>query len=65
MNEFIQVETKDGMRRFVNVRYIEEIIENHNGCTIYLAFNCPSAVEQDYIDTFIPYDEVIDKIRKE
>lgn len=66
MNGFIEIKPAGGGgRRLVNIRHIEEIIENADGaCTIYLAFICPDAVEQDYIDTNYSFEQMVDMIRR-
>ena len=50
-NYFLDICDTKGVRHLVNLRYIEEIVEAEDGggCWIHLAFNCPNAVEQDYI----------------
>lgn len=65
MAKFIKILDTNGKRRAINVSYIEEVIENDEGCTIYLAFNTPNAIEQDYIKTDIAYDKIIKNIKKE
>ncbi len=64
MRGFIQIKSKEGKWRCINIKYIEEVIETEKGCTIYLAFNCPSATEQDYIETDKSYDEVVTMLWK-
>lgn len=63
MKGFIEIETTTGQRRIINIRLIEEVIENRVGtCTIYMAFNVPNATEQDYIDTENSFDEIVELI---
>lgn len=59
MKGFIEVIDKNGRKHLINVRYIEEVYsDDKDDCYIYLAFNCPGAVEQDYIFVYKPYDEI-------
>ena len=66
MSNFIEIVGKeDKKRRFINVNHIEVVTEvNENRCNIYLAFNSPHALEQDYYELDKPYDEVISMIVK-
>lgn len=59
MAKFIEVTSRDGTKRLINVNLIEEVqaVENDEA-VIYLAFNCPNAFEQDYIRTKESYSEV-------
>ena len=65
MNGFIEITPAGGgNRRLINIRHIEEVIENADGaCTIYMAFNVPDAIEQDYIDTNNSFDEIVEMIK--
>lgn len=64
MKGFIEVTTKNGTH-LLNMKYIEDVWEDENGeCTIYLAFNAPDAVKQDYILPYESYDEVKKKIEE-
>ena len=57
MKQFIEIKYKDGKRTLLNINYIEQVIEHGDGsCTIYIAFNCPNAIEQDFIDVNMTYD---------
>ena len=64
MSGFIEVTRKNGHRRLINIRHIEEVMEtsNKNICSIYMAFNIPNAIEQDYIEVAESYDAIIEKI---
>ena len=42
----------------LNVNHIEQVKGTSFGSTIYLAFNCPNAYEQDYIVVEESYDKV-------
>lgn len=56
---FIEVVCKRKKRHFINIRYIEEVIEcDEGGCYIYLAHNCPDATEQDYYLVNEPYEVI-------
>lgn len=63
---FIEIKAFDAdNRRFVNIRHIEEVVEvDKNMCRIYMAFNVPDAVEQDYFEVNQTYDEIVSMIRK-
>ena len=48
-----------GKETIINTRWIEEIAQDEDGsCVIYLAFNCPGGVDQDYIAPDESYQEV-------
>ena len=60
---FIAIIGKDGKRRLLNVRHIEEVCEvGEHHCNIYMAFNTPNAIEQDYFQVRQSYDEIVDLI---
>lgn len=62
---FIEIVDKNRKRRFINVDFIEEIAEiDEERCYIYLGFNCPNAIEQDYFEVNIPYARLVSMIRK-
>lgn len=61
MLKFFIVHSK-GQRRFVNLDWVEEIRDEGDHATIYLAFNCPNAYSQDYVKTDETFDEVLKKI---
>ena len=64
MKGFIEVTTENGTH-LLNMKYIEDVWEDEDGeCTIYLAFNAPDAVKQDYILPYESYDEVKKKIEE-
>lgn len=64
MKGFIEVTTENGTH-LLNMKYIEDVWEDEDGeCTIYLAFNAPDAVKQDYILPHESYDEVKRKIEE-
>ena len=49
MEQFIEVHIKEE-KRLINLRWVEEIRENPDGCaTIFFAFNCPNSIDQDYM----------------
>lgn len=64
MSGFIEIIDKNKNRRLLNVRHIEEVAEKitKDGCYIYLAFNTPNAIEQDYFEVAESYSSVIEKI---
>ena len=64
MSGFIEIVDKNKNRRLLNVRYIEEVSEKitKDGCYIYLAFNAPNAIEQDYFEVAESYDAITEKI---
>jgi uncharacterized protein YlzI (FlbEa/FlbD family) len=64
MSGFIEVICSDGRKRLLNIRHIEEVVENatKDGCFIFMAFNCPDAIEQDYFEVKESYDAIIQKI---
>lgn len=66
MKGFIEIKARErGLRRLVNIRHIEEVWEEREGsCTIYLAFICPDAADQDYIETCQSYEEIVEMIRR-
>ena len=58
MKGFIEVTAKNGTH-LLNVKHIEDVWKDKDGkFTIYLAFNAPDAVKQDYILPYESYDEV-------
>ena len=62
MERFIEVHIKQE-KRLINLRWVEEIHESPDGCaTIYFAFNCPNAIDQDYMKVDESYNEVFRKI---
>ena len=64
MKGFIEVTTENGTH-LLNMKYIEDVWEDEDReCTIYLAFNAPDAVKQDYILPYESYDEVKKKIEE-
>lgn len=64
MKGFIEVTTENGTH-LLNMKYIEDVWEDEDGeCTIYLAFNAPDAVKQDYILPYESYNEVKKKIEE-
>jgi hypothetical protein len=59
MENFIEVHINEE-RRLINLRWVEEIHENTDGCaTIYFAFNCPNTIDQDYMKVDESYDEIL------
>lgn len=65
MKGFIEIVGKDGKKRLLNVRYIEEVCEiGEHHCDIYLAFNCPNATDQDYYQVRQSYDEIVALIKE-
>lgn len=60
MRRFIEIIDSNKKRRFLNIKYIEEVAESDkSSCYIYMAFNCPNAIEQDYFLVNKSYDEII------
>ena len=57
MAEFIEVTCGDD-KWLLNVNIIEQVKGSSFGATIYLAFNCPNAIEQDYIVVEESYEKV-------
>lgn len=57
---FIEVTAIDNQKRLLNVSHIEEVWNN----TIYLMFNFPNMMEQDYIDCQETYEEIKQKIKE-
>ena len=64
MSGYIEIIYKNKNRQLLNVRHIEEVAEKitKDGCYIYLAFNAPNAIDQDYFDVAESYDSIIEKI---
>lgn len=65
MKRFIEItsNTPNKKRHFININYIEEIVESDkNSCYIYMAFNCPDAYEQDTFLVDKSYDEIVSMI---
>lgn len=58
MSKFVELKTTTGIRRFVNIDSIDEIIDRGHCCRVY--FN-----ENDYFETYKTYDEVVAIIKKE
>lgn len=59
MKNFIEIVDKYDNKHLINIRYIEEVVEKtEDSCYIYLAHNCPDAVEQDYYLVKEPYDVI-------
>ena len=57
---FIEIVNKGGKRQFINIDYIEVVAEiDEERSYIYLAFNVPNAIEQDYHEVNIPYAELV------
>ena len=62
MEQFIEVHIKKE-KRLINLRWVEEIRENTDGCaTIYFAFNCNNAIGKDYMRVDESYNEILSKI---
>ena len=58
MDQFIEVHC-NGEKRFINLRWVEEIREDKNYCvTIYFAFTNPNCIEQDHLNVDESYDEI-------
>lgn len=64
MSGFIEIICADEKRRLLNIMHIEEVVETETKgkCLIYMAFNCPDAMEQDYFEVKESYDAIIQKI---
>ena len=59
MEHFIEVHINEE-KRLINLRWVEEIHENPDGCsTIYFAFNCPKTIDQDYMKVDESYNEIL------
>ena len=62
MEQFIEVHIKEE-KRLINLRWVEEIRENADGCaTIYFAFYCPNSIDQDYMKVDESYNEILREI---
>lgn len=60
MAKFIEFERPYGTRHFINVDYIEEVVDRGNGkCVIY----CGRDSTQDSFQIDMPYDEVVSMIK--
>lgn len=57
MAKFIEVTCGDD-KWLLNVNIIEQVKGDRFNSTIYLAFNCPDAIEQDYIVVEESYDKI-------
>jgi hypothetical protein len=57
MAKFIEV-TYCGGKVMLNTEIIEEVIEEQGRTVIYLAFNCPNAIDQDYISVEESYQQI-------
>lgn len=66
MSGFIEIlPTSNKNRRFINIKHIEEVVEvDEKHCRIFMAFNVPDAMEQDYFEVDKPYDEIVSMIKK-
>lgn len=66
MRGFIEICNEFGNKMLLNTRYIEEVREHPDSdmCTIYLAFNCPGATDQDYLKVNKPYKEIVSLIER-
>lgn len=65
MKGFIEIVPKGDKPRLINVSYIEEVREiDESHCDIYLAFNCPNAQLQDYVEAQLPYNRVVEMIKE-
>ena len=58
MSKFVELKSTTGIRRFVNIDNVDEIIDRGNCCRVY--FN-----ENDYFETYKTYDEVVAIIKQE
>ena len=62
MEQFIEVHIKKE-KRLINLRWVEEIHENTDGCaTIYFSFNCSNSIDQDYMKVDESYNEILREI---
>lgn len=58
---FIEVTgQKDNSKRLINIWHVEEVADNY----IYLAFNSPNSIEQDYVRCKETYEEIKQKIKE-
>lgn len=62
MSNFIQVTDLAGTKRLINTAWIEEVWDTDDGATIYFAFNCPNAIDQDSLRVKESYAEIKDRI---
>lgn len=58
MAKFIEVTDNSGSKRLINTAWIEEIWNDDGAVTIYLAFNYPNAVDQDFVRVKESYEEI-------
>lgn len=66
MKRFIEIIGSDKKRRLLNINHIEEIVEkDENNCYVYMAFNEPDAIEQDYFLVNKPYDKIVSMIKED
>ena len=62
MEQFIEVHIKEE-KRLINLRWVEEIHENPDGCaTIYFAFNCKNSIGKDYMRVDESYNNLLSRI---
>lgn len=57
MSKFIEV-TCNGKKWLLNANIIEEVTKKDSGSTIYIAYDCPGAYEQDYMNVQESYEQV-------
>lgn len=61
MAKFIEVNGVDYKKHLINVNHIEEVESDIAGrAIIYFAFNCPNAIEQDYMKLRDSYEHIRD-----
>ena len=67
MAKFIEVTDISGAKVLINPAWVEEIFEygQEEGSTIYFAFNCPNANDQDYLRVQESYEEIKRKVGTE
>lgn len=61
---FIRIHNKKGEPIIINLRYVEEVRNTDLGACIYMAHNCPDAIEQDYIMTKESFSDICKLIRE-
>lgn len=63
MAKFIELPLVNGETVCVNVDYIEAVhAVDENTCTVYMAFICPDACEQDYYKVNLSYNKTVSRL---
>ena len=65
MKGFIEIRNEYGNRILINTKYIEEVREelHSDSCSIYMAYTCPNAIEQDTYRVNKLYEEIVELIK--